>query len=142
MERDELAGWLRLALSLPIDGAAARRLLSAFGLPEAIFRQDAAALAQVVDRASANALREEPADLAERVKTTLAWLQADPEHRQVLTLGDPEYPRTLLAIEDPPLMLYRLGRLVPSPERALAIVGSRNPTPVGLQNARRFGRAF
>jgi DNA processing protein len=142
MERDELAGWLRLALSLPIDGTAARRLLSAFGLPEAVFRQDAAALAQVVDRASADALRHEPADLAERVATTLAWLHQDPQHRQVLTLGDPEYPRALLAMQDPPLMLYRLGRLAEAPQRALAIVGSRNPTPVGLQNARRFGRAF
>src|SRR4051812_16752840 len=142
MERDELAGWLRLALSLPIDGGAARRLLTAFGLPEAIFRQDAAALAQVVDRTAAEALRQPPTDLGERIATTLAWLQDDPQHRQVLTLGDPDYPRALLAIEDPPLMLYRLGRLLDLPQRALAIVGSRNPTPVGLQNARRFGRAF
>ncbi|MBC5782831.1 DNA-protecting protein DprA [Ramlibacter sp. USB13] len=142
MERDELAGWLRLALSLPQDGAAARRLLAAFGLPSSIFAQDRGALALVVDRAAADALAQEPPDLAQRLDATLDWLAEDPAHRQVLTLGDPDYPRALLAIEDPPLMLYRLGVLQAPPARSLAIVGSRNPTPQGLQNARRFARAF
>jgi DNA processing protein len=39
-------------------------------------------------------------------------------------------------------MLYRMGLLTAAPQRALAVVGSRNPTPQGLQNARRFSRAF
>ena len=142
MGRDELAGWLRLALSLPQDGAAARRLLAAFGLPSSVFAQDGAALAQVVDRASVDALAQEPPDLRERLDRTLAWLEEDRAHRQVLTLGDPDYPAALLAIEDPPLMLYRMGLLRSPPPRALAIVGSRNPTPQGLQNARRFARSF
>ena len=142
MQRDELAGWLRLALSLPQDGAAARRLLAAFGLPPSIFRQDSAALAQVVDRAWVDALAQEPQDFARRLDETVAWLEADRAHREVLTLGDPDYPPALLAIEDPPLMLYRMGQLQVPPPRALAIVGSRNPTPQGLQNARRFARAF
>ena len=142
MERDELAGWLRLALTLPQDGAAARRLLAAFGLPSSIFTQDPGALAQVVDRAAAEALRAPPSDLDARVDATLAWLDQDRAQRQVLSLADPDYPSALLAIEDPPLMLYRLGRLQAPPQRALAMVGSRNPTPQGLQNARRFARSF
>jgi DNA processing protein len=142
MERDELAGWLRLALSLPLDGAAARRLLTTFGLPDAVFRQDSGTLSQVVDRAATQSLAHEPEGFAERLDATCAWLDQDREHRQVVTLGDPAYPPALLAIEDPPLMLYRLGRLEAPPQRALAVVGSRNPTPQGEQNARRFARAF
>jgi DNA processing protein len=142
MQRDELAGWLRLALTPGLGPVAARRLLAAFGLPPSIFQQDTAALAQVLDRARAESLREDPPQLAAQVETTFAWLAQDPAHRQVVTLGDAAYPAALLAIEDPPLLLYRMGLLAAAPQRALAVVGSRNPTPQGLQNARRFSRAF
>ena len=142
MQRDELAGWLRLALTYPVGGAGARRLLASFGLPDTIFRQETGALAQVVGRAGAEALRTEPDSFAAQLTQAWDWLQQDREHREILTLGDPDYPAALLAIEDPPLMLYRMGRLQAAPQRALAIVGSRNPTAQGLQNARRFGQAF
>lgn len=141
MQRDELAGWLRLALNPGLGPQAARKLLAAFGLPPSIFAQDDATLAQVVG-ARAGALRKDPAGFDELLDTTLAWLAKDPDRREVLTLGDAGYPQALLAIEDPPLMLYRMGLLVDAPQRALAVVGSRNPTPQGLQNARRFSRAF
>lgn len=142
MQRDELAGWLRLALTWEVAGAPARRLLASFGLPSTLLRQDDDALAQVVGKDAAAALRREPKDFAERLAATFAWLEKDPDHRDVLTLADPEYPPALLATEDPPLVLYRLGRLEAPPQRALAVVGSRNPTPQGLVNARQFARAF
>jgi DNA processing protein len=142
MRREELAAWLRLALTPTVGPAAARRLLAAFGLPEAIFRQDLEALTQVVDRPRADALLAQPDRLAEQLEATLAWLAADPAQREVLTLADADYPAGLLEMPDPPLLLYRLGRLVPVPPRALAVVGSRNPTAQGLQNARRFAKAF
>lgn len=142
MQREELAAWLRLALTPGIGNLAARRLLAAFGLPPAVFEQDAGALRQVVEPAQATALGSEPTGFAQQLATTLDWLDQDPGRRTVLTLGDPDYPQELLQIEDPPIMLYRLG---PARERsapAVAIVGSRNPTPQGLQNARQFARAF
>jgi DNA processing protein len=142
MERDELTGWLRLALTDGVGPVAARKLLAAFGLPTSIFRQDRATLAQVVSPGAADALAKEPAGLEERVAETLSWLAQDPGRRAILTLADTGYPAGLLAIEDPPLMLYRLGMPDRLPERALAVVGSRNPTPQGLMNARRFAKAF
>jgi DNA processing protein len=142
MERDELAGWLRLALTPGLSAAAARKLLAAFGLPDAVFSQDTHTLAQVVERRHAEALAKPPERLDALLDTTLAWLEQAPAGRDVLTLGDAHYPAALLAIEDPPLMLYRVGRRTEVPGRALAMVGSRNPTPQGLQNARRFSRAF
>ena len=142
MQRDELAGWLRLALNPAISAPVARRLLASFGLPSSIFAQDTDALAQVVDRARAEELQRDPERLQELLDSTLLWLDQDRSRREVLTLGDAAYPQALLAIEDPPLMLYRMGLLSQPPQRAFAVVGSRNPTPQGLQNARRFSRAF
>jgi len=142
MQRDELAGWLRLALHPALPAPTARKLLASFGLPSSIFAQDTTALSQVLDPSRAEALRKDPEGFEQLLETTLAWLAQDPQRRDVVTLGDAAYPAALLAIEDPPLLLYRMGMLAAAPQRALAVVGSRNPTPQGLQNARRFARAF
>ena len=142
MQRDELAAWLRFALNPDLGPKAARKLLAAFGLPQQVLRQDITALQQVVDGPRIDALRKAPPGHEALLDATLAWLAQDPARREVLTLAHPAYPAALLQTDDPPLMLYRMGRLVPVPQRALAVVGSRNPTPQGLQNARRFSRAF
>jgi DNA processing protein len=141
MKREELASWLRLALG-PLSRNEARKLLAAFGLPQAVLHQSVEALGKVVERAKAEALKREPQGFAEVLDRTLAWLQQDPLRRDIVTLGDAGYPAALLEIADPPLLLYRMGRLAHPPARALAVVGSRNPTPQGLQNARRFAKAF
>ncbi len=144
MTRDELAAWLRLSLTPGVGLVSARKLLAAFGLPEAIFHQALSALTQVISAAQANALRSEPPDLSAQLDTTWQWLQEQPEHRQVMTLGDASYPAALLNIEDPPLLLYAMGRLDQAidPSRSLAVVGSRNPTPQGALNARQFAKSL
>jgi DNA processing protein len=60
----------------------------------------------------------------------------------VLTLADSAYPPGLLQTEDPPLMLYVMGRIPATWPAGIAVVGSRNPTPQGLDNARQFSRSF
>ncbi len=151
MEREELGGWLRLALSSGVGNGAARRLLSAFGLPQAIFQQPEAALQQCVTPTQARALCQVPPTLDDLLETTATWLAcADPggPARAVITLGDIRYPQALLDTEDPPLLLYLMGpaRLLnhqPFPrERCLAVVGSRNPTAQGAENARLFARTL
>lgn len=58
----------------------------------------------------------------------------------VLRLGeDPGYPELLRSIPDPPPVLYVRGRLQPR-AHALAIVGSRRPTPYGRRMARSLAR--
>lgn len=144
MTRDELGAWLRLSLTPGVGLASARKLLAAFGLPEAIFRQALSALTQVVSMPQAQALRSEPPELTALLETTWQWLQEHPAQRQVLTLGDASYPQALLNIEDPPLLLYAMGRLdlSPDPNHSLAMVGSRNPTPQGELNARHFAKSL
>jgi DNA processing protein len=84
------------------------------------------------------------------VETTLAWLAAEPGERRILPLGDSAYPQSLLNTEDPPLLLYAMGTpqvwesngLNAANHACLAVVGSRNPTPQGLANARQFSQAL
>lgn len=144
MERDELAAWLRLALTPGVGNLAARRLLAAFGLPQSVFAQDTIALQQVVSESQAKALRQPPEDFEAQLDRTLQWLQAAdaPAPRWILTLADAQYPQGLLQTEDPPVLLYFTGQRQPAPGRAIAVVGSRNPTPQGSANARAFSRAF
>ena len=150
MERDELSCWLRLYLTPGVGNAGGRRLLAAFGLPCDIFTQSVRALEQVVSQAQATALRTEPPDLQALLQTTWNWLLADPAQRRLLVLGDPAYPVSLLNMDDPPLMLYALGAAnaasgaaqTPDSSSCLAIVGSRNPTPQGMANARLFARSL
>ena len=148
MDIEELRAWLRLALTPGVGNSTARKLLTAFGSVQAIFEQSSATLQQLGSDKLARALRKEPADLAAQQQTTMDWLQAG-DDRRIAVLGDPAYPQALLNIEDPPLMLYMLGTLASSAHSAtekiansLAIVGSRNPTPQGENNARQFAKAF
>lgn len=145
MQAQELEGWLRLALTPGIGNTHARALLSAFGLPPDIFAQRPSTVAAVVSPTQVHALSTPPDKLPALLATTLDWLHAEPETRRILTLGDPMYPSTLLETEDPPLMLYAVAPALfwsgsCWPERALAVVGSRNPTPQGADNARHFAR--
>lgn len=160
LEPHDLQAWLRLALTRGVGNAAARRLLSAFGLPGQIFSQTRSVLQQHVTAAQAGALLCEPEEWAEALTRIRQWLQPAPAAgeaaapaetaRALLVLGDPRYPRLLLETEDPPLMLYVLGAarflqpgstLFPD-SGCLAVVGSRNPSAQGTQNAHQFAQAL
>lgn len=138
MDEDELAAWLRLVESPGVSRHAARRLLAAFGSPEAVLSASPAARRRVVPEPVAAELDEPASDHAERLSRALAWLAAG-ARRAVVALGDPRYPQVLLDAADPPLLLYVSGRTELLGARdMLAIVGSRHATPQGLDNARAF----
>jgi DNA processing protein len=146
---EELGSWLRLSLTPGVGDESARKLQAAFGPPDRIFAQTESALRQVVSATQARHLLNTPDGWAELNRETWEWLQST--HAQgvvhaVVTLGDTDYPASLLRIPDPPLMLYALGQTALLPqlnaERSLAMVGSRNPTPQGLANARELARSL
>lgn len=148
MDRQELAAWLRLLLTPGIGNHTARKLLAAFGLPAQVFAQSEGALTAIVSANQARALQSKPAELAALLNTTLEWLHAEPTVRRILVLGDALYPQSLLTTEDPPLLLYAMGRAdiwqlnLLNSVTCLAIVGSRNPSPQGVANARQFAQAL
>ena len=92
----------------------------------------------------AKALLTVPNELAVQCVRTHQWLMHQPNtHTHALwTLGDAHYPAELLQLPDPPLMLYVAGQTERALGNAVAIVGSRNPTPQGAQTAEQFGEAL
>jgi DNA processing protein len=83
---------------------------------------------------------ETDAAMQAQIDTTLAWAAQPGNH--LLTLADEAYPQALLTIPDPPVLLYAKGRLELLTRPALAIVGSRNATAQGIQNAEQFARTL
>lgn len=153
MQHEELSAWLRLMATSGVGNQSARRLLAAFGMPQDIFTQSIGALQGCVSSAQARALLTPPKDLRKLVDKTRQWLDLPASNpnmpaRAICTLGDPDYPESLLATEDPPLLLYVEGArqvldnggLAAASKQCLAMVGSRNPTPQGRENARQFAR--
>jgi DNA processing protein len=57
---------------------------------------------------------------------------------RVLIPGDPDYPRMLGEIHDPPSVLFVRGELKPADMLAVAIVGSRHATHYGTTQAERL----
>ena len=141
MEREELASWLRLVLTPRVGNDTARKLMAAFGPPASLFATARPRLRELVNESLADALMNPAPELGAQVDATIAWLGSaeDGIGRSVLHLGDAGYPAALLDTEDPPLMLYLLGRIPRLWPPGIAIVGSRNPTPQGRDNAHQFG---
>lgn len=116
----ELAAWTRLL------GAGSRAQVRRW-LREHGSLQAAAAAAPPLD-----------AEGQARLDRAWDWLQADPAH-SLLCLGDADYPEGLLHSPDPPLLLFLDGRREQLRQLpAMAVVGSRHPTPQGEQIARDF----
>ena len=130
--------WLALSLTRGLGGESARRLLMEFGSPAAIFAASISSLKAVVKPdLAAEISKVIPEDIA---APALAWLE-DPNNH-IITLADSDYPRALLNIPDPPLLLYVKGRLNLLNRSALAVVGSRNATPQGINNAEAFAKSL
>jgi DNA processing protein len=144
MNTEELTAWLRLSLTDGVGNDAAQRLLTHFGSPEAVFEQPASALREVVSSAQADALLEPPQTLDMQLALTQHWLAQSHAacERAVWCLGDAHYPTALLQLSDPPLMLYAQGQLSSPLPPAVAVVGSRNPTPQGAQTAEQLSEAL
>ena len=138
---DDLAAWLRLAQTDGVGPATARKLLGEFGLPENIFAASYSALAKSVPERIAKALTAPlPDETRQLIERALEWAALPENH--VFTLADGDYPKSLLDIADPPLLLYVKGRAELLRAPSLAIVGSRNATAQGIRNAENFARAM
>ncbi len=130
--------WLALDLIPGLGGEGLRRLLAQFGSPAAVLAQPASALARTVSAKVADAITA-GADL-DKLDAAKKWLAGESNH--LLTLADQDYPASLLEISDPSPVLYLKGNRTLLGATGVAVVGSRNATPVGLQNAEAFSRAL
>lgn len=134
MDEANRSAWVELSLR-GVPPAALAALLQAFGSARAVLDASRAQRAAVAGGAERAFAAGEPAAL----EASLAWL-AQPGH-DLLAWDDPRYPPALLELGHAPPVLYALGDVDLLARPALAIVGSRHPTPQGLDNARAFARA-
>lgn len=88
-----------------------------------------------LDEAQLRALRDPDPEVLERAA---AWLSRPRNH--LLTRDDEDYPPLLARIPGPPPLLYVHGEPAALWQPQLAVVGSRNPTAGGRDNAREFCR--
>lgn len=130
---DPLAYWIGFNKVRGIGPARLRALLDFFGSVEAAWRAPVADLGEVgLDRRSLASLVQARNDFdldAEVARVADAGVD-------VLTWDDPRYPERLLAINDPPPVLYIRGDLRPDDDWAVAMVGTRHASAYGKEAAR------
>lgn len=140
-DKEELAAWIRLVMTPGIGIRTAHKLLTAYGLPQHVFRTSYRELQRIVSPQIADAVYAPVSPVIVRqIELTEKWLE-EPGNT-ILTLSDELYPAKLLEIPDPPLMLYVKGKseLLSSP--SVAIVGSRNATTQGRIDASEFAASL
>ncbi len=131
-------GWLRLAQEPGLGPARAAALVAAIGPPDMLYGQPEAHLRlHVAAELAARLAAPPPASLKHEVERIQAWLAGAPD-RHLLTLHDARYPAALLTLPDPPLLLYVRGQPDWLQRPALAVVGARNASAAGLDNAHAF----
>ncbi|WP_123399275.1 DNA-processing protein DprA [Inmirania thermothiophila] len=138
MRATEARVWIARTPGLSAAALAAA-LARAGGDAAAVTALPQAALAEcgLADAAIAHLGRPDP----DRIAADRAWLEADPARGLVL-FGETAYPPLLAAIPDPPPALWLHGEATLLAAPQIAIVGSRNPTPGGRENAAAFARAL
>lgn len=131
--------WLALSTIPGIGGATARRLVERFGSLEAAWDASDEELRQVpritpevvacLRAISLDALEVELAALAEEGLDVVMW-------------DDPGYPANLRHLGDAPPLLFVRGNLRPTDVQAVAIVGTRQPTPQGAAFAEKLAHGL
>lgn len=136
MSTAETQAWLRLA-RLEIAPRKAYALLAHFADPTKIFEAPERELAHVpgLGAAVVEKLRRETAsqDAVEKDLRVLERLNVS-----LLPISSPDYPHNLKQVFDPPVVLFVRGRLLESDRFAIAIVGSRRPSPYGAAMAEKL----
>lgn len=136
---EELRAWLTFSTAPGLDLKAAVALLRAYGDPASVLNASVQELRALVpaEQARAAALPPMP-DRERQIDETVSWLEARPG-AFALTLADPDYPRGLLELPDPPFVILGLGRREILARRFVLISGTRRPSAEGASIAREFG---
>lgn len=132
ISRDQ--NWLTAIRAPRLGGSKLIRLTESFDGIDGVFAASDAALREFgLESETIRYLRHPDAELT---RGDLDWLD-QPDHHLV-TWGGDDYPDLLAGISSPPAVLFVVGDPTTLLQPQLAIVGSRNPTSGGLDNARDF----
>lgn len=143
-QQQERSYWLAWSQIAGIGPVLLRRLEQYFGTLETAWVADSQELQLVEGLGAQLGLR-----IAEK-RSTLNPQEFLEEHSQqnphFWTPADPEYPRLLLETPNPPTVLYYRGKVNPLENQgvipAIAIVGTRDPSPYGKKWTQRIATAL
>ena len=77
--------------------------------------------------------------IAGQIEECMRWQQGR-AGRYIISCSDVHYPPLLLETNSPPLLFFAAGQVDELSKPVIAMVGSRNPTIGGLENAHSFAR--
>lgn len=133
---DSRQAYILLNMMQGVGPVTVRALASAMGSVEAILQ---------ADKGSFESVEGVGFDKVRRILDQRASLDPDREEADAEAFGasivtpvDPEYPKRLLQLYDPPLALYVQGSLQARDEHGVAIVGSRRTSHYGMETAERL----
>ncbi|MBM4328714.1 MAG: DNA-protecting protein DprA [Deltaproteobacteria bacterium] len=136
---DNLFDWLALERIPRVGPLTIARLIDAFGSPGAAMAASADEIrrrTRLSENLARSVAESVPArDQIERDVETLDRLRS-----RVITRWDRDYPANLKDIYDPPAILFRRGQIIPEDSRAVAMVGTRNPSRYGREIAETLAR--
>ena len=136
---NSISDWLLLQHAPKLGASSSHKLLLQFGSASKI-RQ--ASHTQLIGCGLQNITIEylRQSSLPSAIEAELEW--ATNEKCHIISLDDPAYPGHLKTIHHAPILLYVYGDKTLLNDPQLAIVGSRNPTANGRDNAKSFAEHF
>ncbi len=121
-----------------IGNIGSKRILAYTGSAEAVFRLDRRTLIKIPGVGSMLADRVLDKTVIEKARVELDYIREN-KIKCLFYLED-DYPEKLRYCEDAPLVLYARGNLDLDGKKILSVVGTRRPTPHGLEACRRLIR--
>ena len=131
MDREQ--AWLLLSRTPGLGNVKINNLIQHFESIENIFSETSFPSHLKIPNAAVSAIR---APDYNKVANDLRWLKKHGNH--MLAIDDDLYPPLLKQINSPPPILFITGNPDVLLQPQLAVVGSRNATPVGLKNTQSF----
>ncbi len=136
--KKKLKYWLAFGRLKGVGKASLKGIFESFAGPEEVFA--AADGGRGGRKKPCEALAPISEELCAGIKAFDAWDWVDNElsliekaGARVVAFTDPEYPRLLREINDPPVLLYAKGALTDFERPSVAVVGTRHPSHYGLK---------
>lgn len=137
-QKSDLRYWLILRLIDKLSLKNIIKLVNYFGGAENVLLQDTNVLAHIVGKGLANQIKNYDC-LLERVEEELKW-QDKEKNQYIISIDDDVYPQTLRSINNPPIILYVYGNIGLLKNYLFTVIGTKQPTKLGAQNAFVFAR--
>ncbi len=138
---EELKAWITLWRVPGVGSKTYQKLLASFADPSAVFGASQSSLlsAGISQKLAEKIKAHNDLSTTNTADTDIEWLQSANNH-SIITIHCNDYPALLKRIDNPPPILFIKGNSNILNDPQLAIIGSRNPTKSGTDNAVSFAK--